>query len=254
MPLRSSSLLVVVCLLAAVAVAQSTAEPIIANQNRVPAGKLENGVLNVQLELRNGAWRAEAEDGPQLFLPAFGEAGRPAQIPGPLLRMPAGTTLHVKVTNKLATKASVYGLNTRPGDPKVGIDLAAGESRELSFVAGAPGTYYYWARTSEPRKNPTAPPLFADSHMNGAFIVDPPGPVPADRVFVINSMFVREDVLQEGFEVVSINGKSYPYTEPLEYTEGENIRWRVINPSFSEHPFHLHGAFSSCSASAISKP
>ncbi len=243
MHLRASSLSVVVCLLAAIAVAQSTTEPIIANQNRTPAGKLENGVLTLQLELRNGAWRAEAEDGPQLFLPAFGETGHPAQIPGPLLRMPSGTTVHVKVTNKLDNKATVFGLNTRPGDPKDGFDLAAGETRELSFAAGVPGTYYYWARTSKPRKNPVAPPVFADSHMNGAFIVDPPGPVPPDRIFVINAMFVAPDVIQEGFEVVSINGKSYPYTEPLQYTEGETVRWRVINPSFSEHPMHLHGAF-----------
>ncbi len=243
MILRASSLSVVVCLLAAIAVAQSTTEPIIANQNRTPAGKLENGVLTLQLELRNGAWRAEADDGSQLFLPAFAEAGHPAQIPGPLLRMPSGTTAHVKVTNKLDSKATVFGLNTRPGDPKDGFDLAPGETRELSFAAGAPGTYYYWARTSKPRKNPTAPPVFADSHMNGAFIVDPPGPVPPDRIFVINAMFVAADVLQEGFEVVSINGKSYPYTEPLEYTEGETVRWRVINASFSEHPMHLHGAF-----------
>ena len=243
MLVRASFLAVFVSLWAAIAIAQSPTEPILANQNRIPAGVLENSVLTVQLELRNGAWRAEADDGPQLFVPAFGEAGRPAQIPGPLLRMPAGTTLHVKVTNKLDTKASIYGLNTRPGDPAAGIDLGPGESRDLTFAAGAPGTYYYWARTSAPRKNPTAPPVFADSHMNGAFIVDPPGPVPADRVFVINSMFVKEDVLQEGFEVVSINGKSYPYTEPLDYTEGEKIRWRVINPSFSEHPMHLHGAF-----------
>jgi manganese oxidase len=243
MNLRASSLSVVVCLLAAIAVAQSTTEPIIANQNRTPAGKLENGVLTLQLELRNGAWRAEADDGSQLFLPAFAEAGHPAQIPGPLLRMPSGATAHVKVTNKLDSKATVFGLNTRPGDPKDGFDLAPGETRELSFAAGAPGTYYYWARTSKARKNPTAPPVFADSHMNGAFIVDPPGPVSPDRIFVINAMFVAADVLQEGFEVVSINGKSYPYTEPLEYTEGETIRWRVINASFSEHPMHLHGAF-----------
>jgi len=85
----------VACLLSALALAQvSAADEILANQNRIPAGKLENGVLNVQLELRTGAWRAEADDGPQLFVQAFGEAGRPAQIPGPLLRMPEGTTSH----------------------------------------------------------------------------------------------------------------------------------------------------------------
>lgn len=239
---------VVVCLLAALAFAQAPAvDQIVANQNRTPAGKLENGVLNVQLELRSGVWHPEAEDGPQLFVQAFGEAGNPAQIPGPLLRMPEGTTVHATVTNKMKIKATVYGLNTRPGDVQdAGIPLAAGESREVTFTAGAPGTYFYWARTSEPLKvgeRIIPQPLHDDAQMNGAFIVDPVGPVVADRIFVINAMFVAADVLQDGFEVVTINGKSYPYTEPLEYTAGDSIRWRVLNPSISEHPMHLHGAF-----------
>jgi FtsP/CotA-like multicopper oxidase with cupredoxin domain len=237
----------VVCLLSALALAQvPAADEIVANQNRIPAGKLQNGVLNVQLELHAGAWRPEADDGPQLFVQAFGEAGRVAQIPGPMLRMPEGTTVHATVTNKLKMKTTVYGLNTRPGDAEAGVEISPGESREFTFAAGAPGTYYYWARTTEPLK--VGPltfvrPLQADAHLNGAFIVDPAGPVPPDRVFVINAMFALADVVHPTFEVVTINGKSYPYTEPLEYTAGETIRWRVINPSFAEHPMHLHGAF-----------
>jgi FtsP/CotA-like multicopper oxidase with cupredoxin domain len=237
----------VVCLLSVLAFAQApAANEILANQNRVPAGKLENGALNVQLELRRGAWRPEADDGPQLFVQAFGEAGRAAQIPGPLLRMPEGTTVHAIVTNKLKMKATVYGLNTRPGDESSGVEIPAGESREFTFAAGAPGTYYYWARTTGPLTiGPLTivRPVQADAHLNGAFIVDPAGPVPPDRVFVINAMFALADVVHPTFEVLTINGKSYPYTEPLEYTAGNTIRWRVINPSFFEHPMHLHGAF-----------
>jgi len=67
------------------------ASEIVANRNRTPAGKLENGVLNVQLELRTGAWRPEADDGPQLFVQALSESGRAAQIPGPMLRMTEDT-------------------------------------------------------------------------------------------------------------------------------------------------------------------
>ena len=131
----------VVCLLSALALAQVPhADEIVANQNRIPAGKVENGVLNVQLELRSGAWHPEAEDGPQLFVQAFGETGRAAQIPGPMLRMPQGTTLHATVTNQLKMKATVYGLNTRPGDATAGIESPAGETREFKFAAGAPGT------------------------------------------------------------------------------------------------------------------
>jgi FtsP/CotA-like multicopper oxidase with cupredoxin domain len=155
--------------------------------------------------------------------------------------VPEGTAVHLTVANKLDKKATVYGLNTHPGDPQAGIELAPGESRELSFLAGAPGTYFYWARTVSPET--AKRPYLADAQLNGAFIVDPAGAVPADRIFVINSMVDLADVLHDAFEVVTINGKSYPYTEPLEYTEGETIRWRVINASFGEHPMHLHGAF-----------
>ncbi len=109
----------VACLLSGLALAQAPDE-IVANQNRVPAGKLENGVLNLELELRGGAWRPEAGDGPQLFVQAFREAGHAAQIPGPMLRMPEGTTVHATVTNKLQLKATVYGFNTRPGDANDG--------------------------------------------------------------------------------------------------------------------------------------
>ncbi len=237
----------VVCLLCALVLAQAPAEDeILANQNRIPAGKLENGVLNLQLEVRSGTWHPEAEDGPPLFVQAFAEAGRAAQIPGPLLRMPEGTTVHVIVANKLKMKTTVYGLNTRPCDAAAGVEILPGESHEFTFASGAPGTYYYWARTTEILKTGSrtlVQPLRADAQLNGAFIVDPAGSVAADRVFVINTMFAAADVIHPGFEVLSINGKLYPYTEPLEYTAGDRIRWRVINAGVAEHPMHLHGAF-----------
>jgi len=217
------------------------ADEIIANQNRTSAGKIENGILTIRLELRNGSWRPEADDGPQLFVQAFGEEGHTGQIPGPMLRMPEGTNVHVTVANKLKMKATVYGLDTRPGDGKTGIEVAAGETRDVTFKAGAPGTYFYWARTVTPADK--ARPYLADAYLNGAFVVDPAGAVPPDRVFVVNAMLAPADVLHHDFEVLTINGKSYPYTEPIEYTQGETIRWRVINAGFGGHPMHLHGAF-----------
>ena len=183
------------CLVSALTFAQApTVNEIVSNQNRNIAGILANGVLKVQLELRSGTWRPEANDGPQLFVQAFGEAERATQIPGPLLRMPEGTTVHANVTNKLTMKATVYGLNTRPGDATIGVEIPAGESREFTFIAGAPGTYYYWARTTEPLKGKfrtVVQPLRADAYLNGAFIVDPPGPVVADRIFVIHQCSFR---------------------------------------------------------------
>jgi len=233
--------LAIIHILAAIVCAQSPAsDEIFANQNRTPAGKLENGVLTVHLEIREGTWHAEAEDGPPLYVQAFAEAGQPASIPGPLLRMPVGTTVEVTIDNKLKKPATVFGFNTRPGDPKAGIEIPAGESRKTSFLAGAAGTYYFWARTVSPEEEE---PYLQDAQLNGAFVIDPPGPAPRDRIFVLNVMMARADAIHPFFETVSINGKSYPYTEPLEYTQGETIRWRVINPTASEHPMHLHGAY-----------
>ncbi|MGB8324004.1 MAG: multicopper oxidase domain-containing protein [Candidatus Acidiferrum sp.] len=227
---RLLSSFVLVCLLSLSVHAQAPApEPILANQNRVAAGKLESGILNIQLELRSGAWRPEAEDGPQLFVQAFAEAGsHRAQIPGPLLRMPVGTTVHASVTNKLKIKATVYGFNTRPADPQQGgTEISPGESHQFTFPVGAPGTYYYWARTTEPLKLATRTviePIRADAQLNGAFIVDPADtPVSPDRIFVINSMFVAADIIHPPVEVLSINGKSYPYTEPLAHSDTHHV-------------------------------
>ncbi len=126
------------------------------------------------------------------------------------------------------------------------MEIAPGESHEFTFVAGAPGTYYYWARTTDVFKTAVrtfVQPLRADAQLNGAFIVDPAGSVVADRVFVIDTMFVAADAIHPRVEVLSINGKIYPFTEPLEYAVGDHIRWRVINSGVGEHPMHLHGSF-----------
>ena len=40
-----------------------------------------------------------------------------------------------------------------------------------------------------------------------------------------------------------INGKSWPHTERLTYPRGTSVRWRVINPTASSHPMHLHGFY-----------
>jgi FtsP/CotA-like multicopper oxidase with cupredoxin domain len=111
-----------------------------ANSNQRAAGKLENGVLTFHLELRQGDWYPEAETGPSMKVYAFAEEGGPLQVPGPLIRVPEGTEIHLTVRNLLPVKVVLHGLHLHPGDEKAVDELAPSETREWRFPAGAPGT------------------------------------------------------------------------------------------------------------------
>lgn len=213
-------------------------ERIVANPNLQPAGRLRDGVLTLRLELRTGMLHPQADDGPGVEVQAFAEAGGPLRVPGPLVRVPAGTVIHASVHNTLRDSTLVlHGLHTRPGDGIDSIRVPPGATREVRFTAGTPGTYYYWGTTTGRRMGDNR---WIDSQLSGAFIVDSAGAParPADRVFVIGVWLDPQ-----GDELMVINGKSWPDTERLDYTQGDTVRWRWVNPSASSHPMHLHGFF-----------
>src|SRR5215470_8150045 len=125
--------------------AENTLSTISANDNRTPGGQLKSGVLTLHLELRQGNWNPEASDGRAISVYSFAEEGHETQTPGPLIRVPQGTELRVSVHNLLTVPASVYGLHQRPGKADAGLEVAPGEAKEVSFTAGEPGSYLYWA-------------------------------------------------------------------------------------------------------------
>ena len=225
-------------------------EPIAANANRRPAGRLSGGVLTLRLEARMGRWFPEEDGGPSEVVQAFGEEGGPLQIPGPLLRVPAGTSIRLFVRNRLDSVLVIHGLHTRPGSQRNSVVIIPGSVRELRFDAGEPGTYHYWGSTTgagmETRE-------WLDSQLSGAFIVDPPGARPDDRIFVMGLWFkTLPDSSGPGArpyeELMVINGKMWPHTERFTYSVGDSVRWRWINPTTSSHPMHLHGFYYSIEA------
>src|SRR5215469_10653291 len=108
---------------------------LVANDNRIPAGQFTNGVLNLQLELRDARWYPEDEEAGYRDVYAFAEQGRPPQSSGPLIRVPQGTHIHATVRNMLPLPSKIYGLHGHPGDPNDALNLAANETRELQFPA-----------------------------------------------------------------------------------------------------------------------
>src|ERR1017187_9630608 len=184
-----------------------------ANSNQTAAGKLENGVLTLHLELRQGDWYPEAETGPSMKVYAFAEEGGPLQVPGPLIRVPEGVAIHLTVRNQLPVKAVLHGLHAHPGDEKAITELAPNEMREWRFPAGAPGTYEYYASAgSDLARSDHGRPFGEDSQLAGAFIVDPRGGAAADRVFVITLWRSGTDFgTTPAHQVAVINGKSWTY-------------------------------------------
>jgi len=227
----------------------STPTRIIVNDNRHAAGTLRAGVLTLRLEARLGDWHPDGEDAPGATVPAFAEAGHPARIPGPLIRVPAGTEVALSVHNSLQQSLTLHGLHDRrraaSSDPTVEdkFVLEPGATRAIHFRLAAPGTYYYYGST---RAQTVEWRAGEDAQLSGAIIVDPPGArLGRDRIFVIGvwSDTAGRTFMKRTRILAVINGRSWPQTERLEYAVGDTVHWHVINASADSHPMHLHGFY-----------
>ena len=165
--------------------------------------------------------------------------------PGPLLRVPEGAEVIVHVRNTLAERLTIHGFVTRPAAEDAIFTVQPGQTREIRFAAGVPGTYHYWATTADSALNRRRA---VESQLGGAFIVDPRGSVPSDRVFVMtewddSELLVDEVVDARTRRVFAINGRSWPHTERLDEQVGRPANWRIVNLTQVSHPMHLHGFY-----------
>ncbi|HXY32452.1 MAG TPA: multicopper oxidase domain-containing protein [Gemmatimonadaceae bacterium] len=218
----------------------------LANDNTVPAGARHGDTVEIRLVAQPALWRPEEDQTPPMAVEAFGEEGKLPTIPAPLIRVRGGTHLRVIVRNALDTATLIiHGLASRPQPRPDSLAVPAGASDTVSFDAGAPGTYMYWATTTKP---PTLEDRAGpDAQLSGAFVVDDSAGSPPDRVFVITAGYQPPDPsdLKATPEriVFVLNGRSWPHTERLSFTVGDSVRWRIVNASAEPHPLHLHGFF-----------
>ncbi len=238
---------------------------VLPNDNRTPAGVLRQGTLVLQLEAQEAAWAPDNDVNNAITVLAFAEKGRAPEIPGPLVRVMQGTEVIITVRNSIPETAhiglppnrqrdkgtssvagpelTVHGLHagTVPNDT---LHIPTGTAQEVRFRADNPGTFLYWGAMSRRRLDVRTG---TDAQLTGAIIVDPAGvmPDPDELIFVITMTDAFPDPSKSppGKEIFNpvINGLSWPHTERLNYKIGDNVRWRWINGTFSEHPMHLHG-------------
>ena len=212
------------------------------NDSRAPSGTVRDGVLRVAIVARTVAWYPDGGRGCSLLVHAFAEEGKPAEIPGPLVRVRAGAQVSVTVRNSLNVPIWVRGLQDRTSLVLDSTEIAPASSHEFRFRASVPGAWYYWAGAAG-RTNAQFPTSTDDGQLVGALVVDPVTGPSHDRVFVMTRWTPRGAVGNADYQLNAINGRSWPNTERLSYTAGDSVRWHVINASDELHMMHLHGFY-----------
>ena len=158
-------------------------------------------------------------------------------VPGPEIRVTEGDKVRIHVTNRLGESTAVHwhGLyvpNSQDGVPFITqppINPGQSHTYEFQIRDGNAGTHMYHSHLNAA--------VQVTKGLLGAFIVEPKDPStrpPFDREYTV----VLNDGPIGGF---SVNGKSFPATQPLTAKKGERVLIRYMNEGLMIHPMHLHG-------------
>lgn len=236
------------------------APPVVqANLNVAQAGVLRSGVLAVTLEAKESRWYPYGTKRPPMSIAAFAEPGKAPLMPGPLLRAPIGTEIHLTLHNLLPQRLTFYMPASVHGAPDRitamdSVVVAPGATATLVSRANAPGNYLYRATTPDRASQR----LLLTGLLAGALVVDSARATSSrDRVFVIMETPDSAEVAcadtvrrpnvfaacQTAAPVFTINGRSWPGTPRIPATVGDSLHWRILNASNDVHPMHLHGFY-----------
>lgn len=176
------------------------------------------------------------------------------QVPGPLIHVQEGDTVEVTVTNNTTLSHTIhwhgmYQTNTWKSDGVPDITQKAiepGDSFTYKFVANKTGTLWYHCHVNVPEH-------VGIRGMWGPIIIDPKKPVPIEKEVTKEAILMfsgwnpqvagkygEGGAPGEPITYFSINGKSFPLTQPLRVKKGDVVRLRLIAATI-DVAFHLHG-------------
>ena len=187
------------------------------------------------------------EPAPGLSVNCWGYNGR---VHGPTIEAVEGDRVRIYVTNRLPEPTSVHwhgillpngmdgvsGLNQRPIKP--------GETFRYEFTLRQHGTHMYHPHFDEMTQMALG--------MMGLFIIHPRDArayrVDRDFAILLSEWMIKVGTSRPDpgemvdFNILTMNGRAFPGTEPLTVRQGEKVRIRLANLSaMSHHPIHLHG-------------
>ena len=177
-------------------------------------------------------------------------------VPGPEIRVPYGQKVRVVVKNALPEPTSVHwhGIavpNAMDGVPGVTQKpIGVGKTFAYSFRAipaggGAGGTFMYHSHHDEDRQvglGLSAPLVIVPKTQTTQYAVDRTLML-GEWNFDPESGATRPPMDMEGVlpNYFTINGKSYPATDPINVKPGDRVLLRLVGAGQFIHPMHLHG-------------
>lgn len=155
-------------------------------------------------------------------------------VPGPEIRVTEGDKLRFIVKNELRESTAIHwhGLllpNSMDGVPFITQPpINPGDTFIYEFTARNAGSHMYHSHHNAAEQ--------VTRGMLGAFIIDPLDTSREPRVDADYNLVLNDSAM--GF---TINGKGFPYTQPIIARLGDRIRVRYFNEGLMIHPMHLHG-------------
>ena len=197
--------------------------------NQLLAPRVENGVKVFELTARPIKW--ETEPGKLVDAWAYNE-----QVPGPQIRVTEGDRVRVVLKNSLPESTAIHyhGVivpNDQDGVPFITQPpVKPGQTYTYEFTAkpGNAGSHMYHSHHNAAKQ--------VGLGLLGAFIIEPRRPRRIERADIDYVM-----ILNDGIHGYTLNGKSFPATEPIVCKLGQTVRIRYMNEGMMIHPMHLHG-------------
>jgi FtsP/CotA-like multicopper oxidase with cupredoxin domain len=175
----------------------------------------------------------EWETEPGVVYPAFTINGR---VPGPTIRVTEGDLVRVKVINNMSESTGIhfhgvhvpYTLDGVPYVTQEPIVPGSEYTYEMTIREGNAGSHMYHSHHNAAEQ--------VVRGLLGAFIIEPADKSNEPAVDAEYIMILNDSGL--GY---TINGKSFPATQPMVAKLGQRLRIRYMNEGLMIHPMHLHG-------------
>ena len=155
-------------------------------------------------------------------------------VPGPQIRVREGDRVRMNVKNELPESTSVHFHGVETPNAMDGVPyitqppIKPGASFTYEFTVPNAGSHMYHSHHNAAKQ--------VGFGLLGAFIVEPRNKTAYDTVDVDYVM-----IINDGAHGYTLNGKSFPATEPIVAKRGQRVRVRFMNEGMMIHPMHLHG-------------